>query len=117
GAKVKPGTHINGIGSHSPAARELDSTIIQRSVVVADSYEACLKEAGDIMLPIKEGVISEDHIKADLGEIVTGKITARENADQITLFKSNGLAIQDAAAALLVYQKAKAAGLGIEVEI
>ncbi len=117
GAKIKPGAHINGIGSHSPAARELDSAIIQRSVVVADSYEACLKEAGDIMLPIQEGVITADHIKADLGEIVTGKVSARTKADQITLFKSNGLAIQDAATALLVYQKAKAAGLGVEVEI
>jgi ornithine cyclodeaminase/alanine dehydrogenase len=117
GAKVKPGAHINGIGSHSPGARELDSTIIQRSLVVADSYEACLNEAGDIMLPIQEGIITADHIHADLGEIVTGKKPARTSEDQITLFKSNGLAIQDSATALLVYQKAKAAGLGVEVEI
>lgn len=117
GAKVKAGAHINGIGSHSPNARELDSTIIQRSVVVADSYEACLNEAGDIMLPIQEDVITKEHICADLGEVVTGKVVARTSPEQITLFKSNGLAIQDAATALLVYQKAKAAGLGVEVEI
>jgi ornithine cyclodeaminase/alanine dehydrogenase len=117
GSKVRPGAHINGIGSHSPGARELDSTIVKRSLLIADSYEACLNEAGDIMLPIQEGVITADHIYADLGEIVTGKKPARISDEQITLFKSNGLAIQDAATALLVYQKAMAAGLGVEVEI
>ena len=69
------------------------------------------------MLPIQEGVITAEHIHAELGEIVTGKKPGRTSADQITLFKSNGLAIQDAATALLVYQKARAAGLGVEVEI
>ena len=117
GSKVKPGTHVNGIGSHSPGARELDTAIIKRSLLIADSYEACLNEAGDIMLPIQEGAITADHIHADLGEIVTGRKAARTSAEQITLFKSNGLAIQDSATAFLVYRKAKAAGLGVEVEI
>ena len=117
GSKVKPGTHINGIGSHSPGARELDSAIVARSLLIADSREACLNEAGDVMLPIQEGVITAEHIHAELGEIVTGQRPARTSADQITLFKSNGLAIQDAATALLVYQKAREAGLGIEVEV
>jgi alanine dehydrogenase len=117
GAKVKPGTHINGIGSHSPNARELDSTIVARSLLVADSREACLSEAGDVMLPIREGVITAEHIHAELGEIVTGRRPARTSPEQITLFKSVGLAIQDAATALLVYQKARAAGLGVEVEV
>lgn len=76
-----------------------------------------LNEAGDIILPIQEGAITADHIHADLGEIVTGKKAARTSDEQITLFKSNGLAIQDSATALLVYRKAKAAGLGVEVEI
>ena len=117
GTKVKPGAHINGIGSHSPGARELDTAIVARSLLVADSYEACLNEAGDIMLPIKEGAITAEHIHADLGEIVIGKKPGRTSPEQITLFKSNGLAIQDAATALLVYEKARAAGLGVEVEI
>ena len=117
GCNVKLGTHINGIGSHSPGARELDSAIISRSLLIADSREACLNEAGDVMLPIQEGVITAEHIHAELGEIVTGQRPARTSADQITLFKSNGLAIQDAATALLVYQKARAAGLGVEVEV
>ena len=117
GEKVKLGTHINGIGSHSPNARELDTTIIQRSLLIADSYEACLAEAGDIMIPISDGEITQDHIHADLGEIVTNKKQARISNDQITLFKSNGLAIQDAATAKLIYNKAMEKGIGSTIEI
>jgi alanine dehydrogenase len=117
GKKVKKGTHINGIGSHTPGARELDAEIIKRSKLVADSREACLKEAGDIMIPIKDGIISENHIWAELGEIIIGKKEGRTNSDEITLFKSNGLAIQDVATAKLVYDKALAAGIGVNAEI
>jgi ornithine cyclodeaminase/alanine dehydrogenase len=115
GSLVKPGTHINGIGSHSPNARELDTAIIQRSKLVADSMEACLKEAGDIMIPLQEGAISQAHIHAELGDIILGRKPARANAREITLFKSNGLAIQDAAAAKLVYDRARQAGIGQDV--
>ncbi len=117
GNKVKEGTHINGIGSHSPNARELDTAIIKRSKFVGDSLEACFKEAGDIMIPVKEGAIPESHFYAELGEIITGKKQGRIDQREITLFKSNGLAIQDAAAAKLVYDKAVAAGIGVNVEI
>jgi alanine dehydrogenase len=117
GAKVREGTHINGIGSHTPSARELDTTIIKRATVVADSYEACLKEAGDIMIPISEGAIDKAHIRAELGEIITGRKPARTSDREITLFKSNGLAIQDAAAAKLVYDRAVVAGIGTNVSI
>ncbi len=117
GSKVKPGTHINGIGSHTPNARELDTAIIKRSKIVGDSLEACLKEAGDIMIPLAEGAIKQAHIHAELGEIVLGRKAARANAQEITLFKSNGLAIQDAAAAKLVYDRARQAGIGKDVEL
>ena len=117
GSTVKAGTHINGIGSHTPGARELDSTIIKRSLLIADSREACLNEAGDIMIPISEGVITADHIHAELGEIVAGIKEGRTSAEQITLFKANGLAIQDAATAKLVYDRARETGTGVEVEI
>jgi len=117
GAKVREGTHINGIGSHTPNARELDTNIVMRSKFIADSYEACLKEAGDIMIPIKEGAITEKHMHAELGEIVTGKKPAREIESEITLFKSNGLAIQDVAAAKLIYDKAVKAGIGTQAVI
>ena len=117
GSQVRPGTHINGIGSHTPGARELDTTVIKRSKLVADSYEACLKEAGDIMIPLQEGAISKEHIYAELGEIIIGHKKARTDNSEITLFKSNGLAIQDAAAAKLVYDKAKTSGIGKEVDL
>ncbi len=117
GAKVKAGTHINGIGSHTPNARELDAEIIKRSKFVGDSKEACFSEAGDIMIPLKDGVINEDHFYAELGDILTGKMQARLDDNEITLFKSNGLAIQDVATAKLVYDKAVEAGIGQTVDI
>ncbi len=117
GGKVKTGAHINGIGSHTPGARELDTEIIKRAKLIADSYEACLKEAGDIMIPIDEGAIDKSHMHAELGEIVTGKKSARSDDGEITLFKSNGLAIQDVATAKLVYDRAVEKGIGQTVDI
>lgn len=117
GNKIKAGTHINGIGSHTPNARELDTAIIKRAKFIGDSKEACFKEAGDILIPISEGAITESHFYAELGELITGKKQGRINESEITIFKSNGLAIQDTATAMLVYQKAIKAGIGVKVEI
>ena len=117
GKLVKAGTHINGIGSHTPNARELDTEIIKRSKFVGDSREACFKEAGDIIIPVNEGAITESHFYAELGELITGKKAGRINNSEITIFKSNGLAIQDVATAKLVYDMALAAGIGLNVEI
>jgi len=117
GNKVNDGTHINGIGSHTPNARELDTSIVKRSKFIGDSREGCFKEAGDIIIPVNAGEIPESHFYAELGEIITGKKPARENDSEITIFKSNGLAIQDAASAKLVYEKALSAGIGLRVDI
>jgi alanine dehydrogenase len=117
GNKVREGTHINGIGSHSPGARELDTAVVRRSKFVGDSREACFKEAGDIIIPVNAGEIPESHFYAELGEIITGKKESRSDDKEITIFKSNGLAIQDAATAKLVYEKAVSAGIGIKVDI
>lgn len=117
GKKLKPGTHINNIGSHTPNARELDTATVQRSKFVGDSKEACFNEAGDIMIPLKEGSVTEDHFYAELGDLVTAKKEGRTNAEEITVFKSNGLAIQDTATAKLIYDKAIAAGIGVSVDI
>ena len=117
GMTVKAGTHINGIGSHSPATRELDTAIVKRSRVAVDSREACLNEAGDLMIPIQEGAIGADHIYAELGELILGCKPARGSDEEITLFKSVGLAIQDAATAKLVYDRAVAAGIGTTVDL
>lgn len=117
GSQIRPGTHINGIGSHTPNARELDTEIIKRSKFIGDSREACFKEAGDIMIPLQEGAITEAHFHAELGEVIAGKKAGRLSTDEITLFKSNGLAIQDAATAKLVYDRARALGVGMEVAL
>lgn len=111
------GTHINGIGAHTPDARELDATTIMKSKIIVDSYEACLKEAGELIIPINEGKITKEKIHAELGEVIAGIKTGRERDDEITLFKSVGLAIQDAATALKVYEKALEAKVGRELKI
>jgi ornithine cyclodeaminase/alanine dehydrogenase len=114
---LKPGTHVNNIGSHSPDARELDTATVKRSKFVADLSEANLAEAGDILIPIKEGAVTAEHIYASLGEIVIGAKPGRENAEEITVFKSCGLAIQDVSTARTVYELARARGVGTEVEL
>jgi len=114
GSWWKPGTHINAIGSHAVGVRELDTATIKMSKVVCDQKQACLNEAGDIQIPIEEGVYSADDIHGELGEVVNGTIAGRESDDEITLFKSVGLAIQDISCASLVYDQAKEQGVGLE---
>lgn len=115
---LESGSHINGVGSHhGPGWRELDETTIKRAKVVVDSKEACLKEAGDIIDPIQMGIISQEHIHAELGEIILGKKEARIDDEEITLFKSVGLALQDAATAIKAYEKAKRLNVGETVSI
>jgi ornithine cyclodeaminase/alanine dehydrogenase-like protein (mu-crystallin family) len=116
GQWIAAGTHINGIGSHSLDAREVDSLTIQRSKVVVDLRSAALAEAGDLVTPINAGEITAEHIYADLGEIVTGK-PGRADAGEITFFKSVGLAIQDVSTAMKVYELARQKGIGQEVSL
>ena len=117
GVWLAPGTHINGVGSHSPDARELDTETIRRAKVVPDYAPACLVEAGDLIMPIQEGAIDAEHIHASLGDVVAGLKPGRESDEEITLFKSVGLAVQDAATAARVYELAQAAGVGVEIEV
>lgn len=114
GEWLSPGTHVNGIGSHAPDYRELDEVVIKRSKVVVDSMEAATKEAGDLLIPMASGIIPKDHIYAELGELVVGKKPGRVRSEEITLFKSQGLAIEDVVTAKLVYERAKSRGIGKE---
>jgi ornithine cyclodeaminase/alanine dehydrogenase len=116
GQWLTPGQHVNAIGSHAPAHRELDTAAILRSRVFPDLAEACLVEAGDILIPMKEGAIGRDHLRGSLGEVIAGLKPGRERDDEITLFKSVGLAIQDVAAASFVYRRALAARVGVAFE-
>ncbi len=111
---LKPGCHINGIGSHALNMRELDTKTIVKSRVIADLKSACLAEAGDFTIPIDEGAWSGDNIAGDLGAVVAGKVAGRTSHDEITLFKSVGLAIQDISTALAVYHLAKEQKVGTE---
>ena len=97
--QVKPGVHINGIGSYKPEIREIPSTVIQQSLLIVDHRESALSEAGDIIIPIQEGLITSDNIHAELGELLEGKKHGRTNSKQITVFKSVGNALQDLALA------------------
>jgi ornithine cyclodeaminase/alanine dehydrogenase-like protein (mu-crystallin family) len=117
GRFLQPGTHINGIGSYLPTMREIDTETIQKAMVVVDSVTAVLAEAGDLIQPIEQGKIDESHIHAELGEIITEKKSGRTNPEQITFFKSVGVAVQDAVAAQIVLQNAEKLALGAEIEL
>jgi len=117
GEWLKEGTYVSGIGSHSPDARELDEVTIKRSKLVVDQREAALAEAGDIITPIKDGVITDKHIYAELGEIVSGKKQGRTSRDEIALFKSCGLAVQDISTAKRIYELASKRKIGMTVAL
>jgi ornithine cyclodeaminase len=106
GGWFKPGTHINGVGSHAPAMRELDTKTVQISKAICDLVDACAAEAGDFIIPVEAGEYRWDDIHGSLGDVITEKITGRESDQEITLFKSVGLAIQDISVAFHVYNKA-----------
>lgn len=116
GDDLSPGAHINGVGSHAPGVRELDTKTLVRSKIVCDSVEACLVEAGDLLIPIEEGALSESDIHGGLAEVIGGKLPGRQTDEEITLFKSVGLAFQDAVAAQHTYRQAKILGLGMEFQ-
>jgi ornithine cyclodeaminase/alanine dehydrogenase-like protein (mu-crystallin family) len=113
---VSSGTHINAIGTFSPAAREIDTATMAAATVFVDRRESALNEAGDYLIAAKEGIIGPEHIRAELGEVLTGAFPGRTSRDEITLFKSLGLAIEDLAAAEHVYRKAKEQDSGTWVE-
>jgi ornithine cyclodeaminase len=112
---LKPGVHINGVGSYTPAMQEIPGETVARARLVVDSRQACLAETGDLILPIQQGLCSEQHIHAELGEIILGHKPGREDPSQVTVFKSVGIAVQDAAAAQLALRNAVEHGLGQQV--
>jgi len=117
GRDLRPGTHINAIGGYTPAMQEVDSTTVARALVVVDSREASLAEAGDLIVPIRQGLLAADPIHAELGELVNGTQVGRTHPEQITLFKSVGVAVQDAIAAGRALIRAEQLGLGQVIEL
>jgi len=114
---VKPGTHINAVGACTPNAQELESALVARSRLYTDCLESLFNEPGDFLNPKKEGLITEDHVRGELGELLTGKIKGRDADKDITLFKSLGLAIEDLAAGYFVYEKAMESNTGTIVDL
>lgn len=114
---VQPGTHINAVGAYTPEMQEIPAETVRRSKIVIDHHEASLAEAGDLIIPLKDGVISQDDIYAEIGEIAAGLKTGRQSPQEITFFKSVGVAVQDVAAANAVLKAARQQNLGTLVPL
>ena len=110
------GAHINAVGSSVAFTRELDTAAVARARLFVDRRESTLNEAGDFLMPKKEGAIGDDHIRGEIGEILLGQIGGRRSTEEITLFKSLGLAVEDLAAAHHIYRKARERGMGTTIE-
>ena len=117
GDDLAPGAHVDAVGAFRPTDRELDGDAIRKSRVVVDTYAGALEEAGDVLIPLREGVIDRAHVAAELAEVVTGRRPGRTRGDEITVFKSVGFALEDLAAAQLAYNRARAQGIGKEVNL
>jgi ornithine cyclodeaminase len=109
---VSEGAHLNAIGSCTPNTRELDAETVAASTLFVDSVESTVNEAGDYLRAVREGVVGPGQIRAELGEVLNGTQPGRASADEITLFKSLGLAVEDLAAAEYLYRKSKETGAG-----
>jgi len=114
---IAAGTHINAVGASIISAREIDSKTMGASKLFVDKRESTLNESGDYLFALKEGFVGPDHIRAEIGEVLIGAKPGRESEDEITLFKSLGLAVEDLAAAEYVYRKAQEKNLGVRVEL
>ncbi len=114
---IAEGSHINAVGACTPNARRLDAVAVARSRLFTDRRESALAEAGDFILARNEGTIGEEHLLGELGEVLEGKVPGRRSDEEITLFKSLGIAVEDLTAGRYVYGKALAAGRGTHLEI
>lgn len=117
GAWVRPGTHINAVGAYTRTMRELDTTTIQRSRVFVDHHPAAGAEAGDILMPIAEGAVTYAQVIGALGDVINGTVPGRTTPTEITVFKSVGLAMQDAVTAARLYTKAITLGIGNQINL
>jgi len=116
-ADLSDGVHISAVGSHRPNVREIPPETVARARVVVDQAAAALEEAGDLIMPMRAGLIRRDHVTTELGSVVAGMAPGRQDDGQITLFKSVGVAVQDLAATGKVLENAEQMGLGTELEL
>jgi ornithine cyclodeaminase len=109
------GAHVNAVGSCFPTTRELDTETVATASFFTDRRESCLAEAGDYIIAAAEGAVGPDHIKAELGEVLAGMHPGREHEDELTIFESLGIAVEDLASAELIVRRARERGIGSEV--
>ena len=114
-ADIKPGAHINAVGSYLPHVQEIPTETVLRSRLVVDHRESALIETGDLIIPIQLGLLTAAELHGELGELAAGKIEGRANDEELTLFKSVGVAVQDLAAATYAFKRAEALDLGTSV--
>lgn len=115
GSWVSPGTHINAVGACAPNDRELDTDIVVKSKLFVDRIESTLNEAGDLLIPLKEGALDESHIIGEIGGVFKGTLQGRTSDDDITIFEALGLAVEDIACAHFVYEKIKDKAININL--
>ena len=113
---VKPGAHISAVGSYTPEMQEVPAETLQRAKIYVDSRSASLEEAGDLIQPMQKGLFDETHICGELGELILGRAPGRQSSEEITYFKSVGVAVQDAMAAQVALSNARKMGIGKEVD-
>ncbi len=116
GEWIAAGAHINAVGSCLPAFRELDSAAVTGARLFVDRRESTVNESGDFLIPKQEGAIADSHIAAEVGELLLGQAVGRTSEQEITLFKSLGLGVEDLSSAHYVYEQAVKLGRGVEFE-
>ncbi len=114
---VSPGAHVISVGACRPNHREMDPALVARAHLVVDSRDSAFQESGDVILGIQDGLFGKQHVVAELGEVVSGRVPGRTSDQEVTAFKSLGLAVEDLAAAHLAYSRARALEMGVEIDL
>ena len=113
---IAPGTHCSHVGAHYPDQREIDGATLKRGYVIVDDVDQAFNEKGEILIPLEAGEITRDHVRGCIGDVLAGRIPGRETDDQITMFLSGGTSLEYMGASAMLYEKARAAGLGQVLE-
>ena len=116
GAWLAPGAHVNAVGACFPTTRELDTEAVRRARLYTDCRESCVNEAGDFLIPRQEGAITDAHLVGEVGEVLLGRIPGRRSSDEITIYESLGVAVEDLAAAHAIHRRALETGSGTWLE-
>ena len=116
GEWLAPGAHVNAVGACFSTSRELDSAAVRLARFFTDCRESCENEAGDFIIPRDEGTIDDDHLRGEVGEVFLGKVPGRVSRNDITVFESLGIAIEDLAAAHFIHRRAMESGVGTWLE-